>query len=148
MRHVRVFAVVSMLMVLCGPIAVAQESERLPEPDQQVADQQSPDTVFEEEITVTGTLLRNEAGIVGAAQEAMLLSAKALTFAERPLARGEYAGAVNQPRPRTRWIGRRGVRCPVVLASPAGAWVACVPDGRENEVAIWLSERPRQYPTW
>jgi outer membrane receptor protein involved in Fe transport len=57
MRHVRVFVVVSMLMVLSGLIAMAQESEQAVEQIPETIDQEASAATFEEEITVTGTLI-------------------------------------------------------------------------------------------
>ena len=57
MRRVRVFVFVSILSALSGPFVGAQESEQAPEQSQQPVDQQSPDAIFEDEITVTGTLI-------------------------------------------------------------------------------------------
>jgi len=57
MRHVRVFVSVSMLMVLHGPIAMGQESEQVEGQTQDAVEQQAADWTFEEEITITGSLI-------------------------------------------------------------------------------------------
>ena len=56
MRHVRFFVAASMLIVGCSSMAFAQESAPTDEQIQQAAEQQDSAT-FEEEITVTGTLI-------------------------------------------------------------------------------------------
>ena len=56
MRHVRVFVVVSMLMVGYGSIAAAQEPAPAAEQNQQAVDETA-DRTFEEEITITGSLI-------------------------------------------------------------------------------------------
>ena len=57
MRYVRIFVVISMLIVLYGPIAMAQQSEQPGELAPETVEQQADDRTFEEEITITGSMI-------------------------------------------------------------------------------------------